>query len=297
MLKPMITHMQHLPPSDETYCDSKRRQMGVAFMIIIGERINSSRKPIYEAVHSRDASTLQMEARMQVEAGAHYIDCNVAAVGVEEEPSTLAWAVKAIQEAVDAPICIDSPNPIAIAEALKVHRGRALINSITAERMKLSMLLPIVVEHNSRVICLCMDDAGMPRGVEDRLKIAARLMDELTRAGVDEDDIFIDPLMLPISVDDGVGQVILKTIAQLRERFPKSHIVIGLTNISHGMPKRKWLNRAFIVMAMAMGLDAVICDPTDKGMMALVTASRALLGQDEFCMNYISAARSGMLDL
>lgn len=266
-------------------------------MIIIGERINSSRKPIYEAVHSRDASTLQMEARMQVEAGAHYIDCNVAAVGVEEEPSTLAWAVKAIQEAVDAPICIDSPNPIAIAEALKVHRGRALINSITAERMKLSMLLPIVVEHNSRVICLCMDDAGMPRGVEDRLEIAARLMDELTRAGVDEDDIFIDPLMLPISVDDGVGQVILKTIAQLRERFPKSHIVIGLTNISHGMPKRKWLNRAFIVMAMAMGLDAVICDPTDKGMMALVTASRALLGQDEFCMNYISAARSGMLDL
>ncbi|MCS7253625.1 MAG: dihydropteroate synthase [Armatimonadota bacterium] len=266
-------------------------------MLIIGERINSSRKVICDAMRSRDASVLQLEARMQSDAGAHYIDCNAAAVGVEEEPTTLAWAIKVIQDAVDVPVCIDSPNPEAIAEAIKVHRGRALINSITAEKKKLSALLPIIAEHNPRVIALCMSDAGMPKGVEERLIIAESLVEELVRAGVGEEDIFIDPLVLPISVNGDIGQTILRAVAQLRERFPKAHIVMGLTNISHGMPKRGWLNRAFLVMAMAAGLDSVICDPTDRTMMALLIASKALLGQDEFCMNYINAARRGMLDL
>lgn len=266
-------------------------------MIIIGERINSSRKAICDALRSHDASTLQMEAKIQLDAGAHYIDCNAAALGIEEEPQILSWAVKVIQESVNAPICIDSPNPDAIAEALKVHRGRALINSITAEEKKLSLLLPIVIEHNALVIALCMDDAGMPKDADGRLDIATRLIDALTEAGVSEDDIFVDPLVLPIALDGEIGRVIIETIAQLKKRFPKVHTVIGLTNISHGMPQRRWLNRAFLAMAMAAGLDSVICDPTDKALMALMFASEALLGRDEFCMNYINAARCGRFDL
>jgi 5-methyltetrahydrofolate--homocysteine methyltransferase len=265
-------------------------------VIIIGERINSSRKQIYEAMRSRNAELLQKEALIQYEAGANYIDCNAAALGVDEEPQALSWAVSVVQDVVEVPICIDSPNPEAIANALKVHRGRALINSITAEALKMQKLVPLAVEWKARVVALCMDDNGIPKGVEERLRIAERLVETLTTAGISEDDIFIDPLVLPIGVDNQVGLIVLESIAQLRERFEGVHIVIGLTNISHGMPQRRWLNRSFLVMAMAHGLDSVICDPTDKALMALMIASETLLGLDEFCMRYINAARSGMLE-
>lgn len=264
-------------------------------MLIIGERINSTRKRIAPAVKERDAAFIQEEARSQAEAGARYLDCNAATVGREEEPEALCWLVRTVQEAVGLPISIDSPNPAAIEAALKVHRGTPIINSITAEAEKLDRLLPLVRDYQARVIALCMDDEGMPRTSEDRVRIGTRLVARLIDARVPEADIILDPLLVPISVDSSHGLHALQAIAQLKERCPAAGITVGLTNVSYGLPERRWLNRAMLVLAMGAGMDAVICDPTDHELMALLTAAETLLGRDEFCAGYLTAARAGKL--
>lgn len=265
-------------------------------MLIIGERINSTRKSIAPAVKERNAALIQEEARKQAEAGAHYIDCNAAAaVTPEEEPEALCWLVETVQAAVDLPISIDSPNPDAIEVALKVHRGTPIVNSITGEKEKFDRLLPLILEHKTKVIALCMDDEGMPKTGEDRIRIGLRLIERLLAAGVPEDDLIVDPLLLPVSVDSQHGNYALQAIAEFKRNYPNVKVSFGLTNVSFGLPERKWLNRAMLVLAMGAGLDCVICDPTDQDLMALLLAAEALLGKDEFCANYLSAARAGKL--
>jgi 5-methyltetrahydrofolate--homocysteine methyltransferase len=264
-------------------------------MLIIGERINSTRKAIAPAVRERNAALIQEEARKQAEAGAHALDCNAATVGREEEPERLCWLVEVAQEATGLPVALDSPNPDAIAAALAVHRGTPILNSISGEQEKLARLLPLAREHRARVIALCMDDEGMPRTGEDRVRIGTRLMESLTAGGIPETDVILDPLLVPISVDTENGAHALRAIAELRARFPRTPISVGLTNVSYGLPERRWLNRAMLVLAMGAGLDAAICDPTDRELMALLRATEALLGRDEYCAEYLATARAGLL--
>jgi 5-methyltetrahydrofolate--homocysteine methyltransferase len=267
-------------------------------MLIIGERINSTRKSIAPAVKERNAALIQEEARRQAEAGAHYLDCNAATVGREEEPEALCWLVRTVQECVDLPVALDSPNPDAIEGALAVHRGTAIINSISGECEKLERLLPLVPlvrDHRARVIALCMDDHGMPQTSEDRVRIGLRLIARLLAAGVSEEEILVDPLLMPISVDSRHGSDVLAAITAFKQHFPQIRVSVGLTNVSYGLPERRWLNRAMLMMAMGAGLDAVICDPTDRDLMALLLSGEALLGRDEFCAGYLAAARAGRL--
>jgi 5-methyltetrahydrofolate--homocysteine methyltransferase len=264
-------------------------------MLIIGERINSTRKAIAPAVLDRDAALIQEEARKQAEAGAHALDCNAATVGRDAEPERLLWLVEIVQEATGLPVALDSPNADAIATALPATRGTPIINSISGEREKLARLLPLAREHRARVIALCMDDEGMPRTGDDRVRIGTQLMERLLAGGVAETEILLDPLLVPVSVDTENGPHALRAIAELRRRFPRTPISVGLTNVSYGLPERRWLNRAMLVLAMGAGLDAVICDPTDRELMALLRAARALLGRDEFCAEYLTAARAGRL--
>ncbi|MBI3910231.1 MAG: dihydropteroate synthase [Armatimonadetes bacterium] len=264
-------------------------------MLIIGERINSTRKTVAPAVKERNTAFIEDEARKQGEAGAHYIDCNGATVGREEEPEALCWLVQTVQACVNLPISLDSPNPDAIEAALKVHRGAPIINSITGEREKLERLLPLVRQYGAKVIALCMDDEGMPKTGEDRIRIGLRLIDRLLSAGVPEEDVILDPLLLPISVDSQHGISVLQAIAEFKRRCPNLKVSIGLTNVSYGLPERRWLNRATLILAMGAGLDAVICDPTDRDLMAMLLAAEALLGKDEFCARYLAAARAGLL--
>jgi cobalamin-dependent methionine synthase I len=266
-------------------------------MLIIGERINSTRKSIAPAVKERDAAFIQEEARKQVEGGADYLDCNAATVGRDEEPDALCWLVETVQAAVDRPISLDSPNPDAIEAALHVHRGAPLINSISGEREKLERLMPLVRDCQAKVIALCMDDEGMPRTSEDRLRIGTRLVEQLLKAGVAAEDVIIDPLLMPISVDSEHGSHALQTIAEFKRRFPSMCVSVGLTNVSYGLPERRWLNRAMLLLAMGSGLDAVICDPLDRDLMAMLLAAETLLGRDEFCAGYLAAARAGRLDV
>lgn len=264
-------------------------------MIIIGELINASRKSIGAAIEAQDAAAIQKIAQAQAEAGAAYIDVN-AGVFVGKEPQYLKWLVETVQQVTDAPCAIDSPDPAAIDAALSVHRGTALINSISLEKERWENLLPIISGTDLKVIALCMSDEGMPQAVEDRLKIADRLVNGLLQKRVGLDNIFVDPLVQPLSVNNAFGAAFLDSVEQIMGRFPGIHTACGLSNISYGLPVRPFLNQSFMVMAIAKGLDGAIVNPLDKQMMASITAAEALAGRDDYCTNFLKAYRAGAFE-
>ena len=264
-------------------------------MIIIGELINASRKAIGKAIEEQDAAAIQQVAQDQAAAGADYIDVN-AGIFVGKEPDYLKWLVETVQAVTDKPCAIDSPDPKAIEAALSVHAGTAMINSISLEKERYDNLLPIVSGTDLKVIALCMSDTGMPEAVEDRLKIADELVNNLVRHNVKVENIFVDPLVQPMSVNNHFGTAFLNAVEAIVERFPGIHTACGLSNISYGLPARKFLNQTFMTMAIAKGLDGAIVNPLDRQMMANIVAAEALAGKDDYCMNYLKAFRGGMLE-
>lgn len=264
-------------------------------MIIIGELINASRKAIGTAIEAQDTGTIGQVARNQSAAGAHYIDVN-AGVFVGQEPQYLEWLVQTVQAVTDTPCAIDSPDPVAIEAALKVHQGTAMINSISLEKTRYDNLMPILAGTDLKVIALCMSDNGMPETVDDRLKIADKLVNGLIQNNVKVENIFVDPLVQPISVKNNCGLEFVTTVGQIRQRFAGIHTACGLSNVSFGLPARKYLNRTFMSMAIASGLDGAIVDPLDRGMMASIIAAEALAGRDDYCMNYLKAYRAGQFE-
>lgn len=272
-------------------------------MLIVGERINTSRKikgePVIErAVVKRDAAYFVELARRQFEAGATYIDINAGTL-TTGEPEALEWLTKVVQEAVDAPISFDTPNPEALQRALAAYnpgKGQPLINSITAETIRYANVLPFVLKHKAKVIALSMDDTGIQPDPAKRLSVARKLVGDLTAAGVALDDIYVDPLTFPIGTGSDVGVAMLDIIEKIMAEYPGVHTIAGVSNVSHGMPARKLLNQAMTILALGKGLDAAILDPNDQYLMGLVCATEALLGRDDFCMNYISRSREGAFE-
>ena len=264
-------------------------------MIIIGELINASRKAIGTAIESQDTAAIQKVAADQHAAGANFIDVN-AGIFVKKEPEYLAWLVQTVQAVVDGPCAIDSPNPKAIEAALAVHRGTPMINSISLEKERYENLMPIIAGTDMKVIALCMSDDGMPKTVEDRLKIADKLVNGLLQNNVKLDNIFVDPLVQPLSVDDTFGTEFINSVEQIMQKFEGIHTACGLSNISYGLPMRPFLNQTFMVMAITKGLDGAIVNPLDKKMMANITAAETLAGKDSYCMNFLQEFRAGKLD-
>jgi 5-methyltetrahydrofolate corrinoid/iron sulfur protein methyltransferase len=264
-------------------------------MVIIGELINASRKAIKAAIEARDAEAIQKVAREQAGAGADYIDVN-AGVFVGREPEHLKWLVETVQQVTDKPCAIDSPDPRAIQAALSVHRGIPLINSISLEKERYEKLMPIIAGTQMKVIALCMSDEGMPQTVADRLKIADALVNGLLKNAVALENIFVDPLVQPLSVNGSFGVEFLNAIEKIMTTFGGIHTACGLSNISYGLPARKFMNQTFMVMAIAKGLDGAIMDPLDKKMMAGIIAAEALAGRDDFCANFLKAFRAGIFE-
>lgn len=265
-------------------------------MLIVGELINTSRKAINEVVENRDAEYIKKIAREQLEAGADYIDVNCG-TQVFDEVETMEWLVNTVQEAVEAPLCLDSPNPKAIEAGLALAKfGQPMINSITGETERFEQILPLVQKYKAKIVALCMDDNGMPNTAEERMAVVRVLHEKLTDAGVPEEDIYFDPLVKPISVANNAGLEVLETVRLITKEYPNVHKVCGLSNISYGLPNRKVLNRLFVVQTMTMGMDGYILNPLDKTMMGFVHASKALLGQDPFCIGYLTAHRNGVYD-
>lgn len=265
-------------------------------MIIVGELINSSRKAVASAIEARDEEAIRKLAKDQAEQGAQYIDVNAGSFKTGE-PEHLRWLVEKVQEAVDLPCCIDSPNPRAIEAGLSVHKGAAMINSISLEKRRCEDLVPLVAGTDFKVIALCMSDSGMPRTADDRIRTAEAILNLLTKHQVKIEHIYVDPLVQPVAADQTFGREFLAAIEKIMSRFAGIHTICGLSNVSFGLPLRKFLNQTFMAMAIAKGLDAAILDPLDKRMMANVLAAEALAGRDRFCMNFLRSYREKGLEL
>jgi len=265
-------------------------------MLIVGELINASRKSVREIIEKQDAAAVAQLARSQTENGAGYIDVN-AGVFVGREPELLKWMVTTVQDAVEAPCCIDSPDPKAIEAALAVHKGTAMINSISLEKERYDKLLPVAAGSGSKVVALCMSDEGMPQTADQRLAIADKLINGLVQKNVPIENIHVDPLVQPVSTNSSFGVEFLQAIERITRTFTGVHTMCGLSNISFGLPERKFINHAFMVMAIARGLDGAIVNPLDARMMGCIVTAEMLIGRDDYCVNYLKAFRAGKLTL
>lgn len=256
--------------------------------VIIGERINpSGKKKLAEALRAGDLEIVRREAVAQVQAGADIIDVNVGTHGVDEV-ALLPKAVQAVMEAVDVPLCLDSAEPEALAAALKVYKGKPLINSVTGEEQSLADVLPLVKEYGAAVIGLVQDGAGIPKTPEQRVAIARRIVEQAEAFGIPREDIIIDCLALALAADSDSGLVALETIRQVRAELGVN-ITMGASNVSFGLPDRDLVNSAFMAMAMAVGATCLIADAAK--VRPIVSAANLIMGHDKLARRYLRAYR------
>lgn len=258
-------------------------------IVMIGERINpTGRKAFSAELQAGDLSRVTRDAQAQDKAGARVLDVNVGAASVDEV-ALLPQAVQLVQQTVDLPVSIDSANPDAIAAALTVTQGRALINSVNGEKAKLDAILPLVAEYGTAVIALCMDDDGIPATPEGRLKVAENILKAAQAHGIRAEDILFDPLVMAVSADHMAATVTLQTAHLLRAELG-CNMTAGASNGSHGMPDREMLNTVMLTLLAQAGVNAPICNPLKNGL--AVRAIDLMLGHDEWGMGYIKAYRA-----
>ncbi|MBW1682260.1 MAG: dihydropteroate synthase [Deltaproteobacteria bacterium] len=263
-------------------------------MLIVGERINSSRGRIAEAIETRNAEAIQAEAAAQEKAGADYLDVNAGSF-VGEEAEHLKWLVQIVQEAVSIPLCLDSPDPGVIRSVLPLVAQTPMINSVTLEPERLEGILPLAAERGAKLIALCQSEESMAETVADKVEMAVRLVEKAEQVGITPDDLYIDPLVYPLATNPQSAVATLDAVGRIMGEIEGVHTICGLTNVSYGIPHRKLINRTFLVAAMSRGLDSVILDPTDRDLYGALLAGNAVLGRDDFCMAYITAYREGRL--
>ncbi len=267
-------------------------------MLVIAEKINATSKSIATAIAGRDETFLGDLAKAQASAGADYIDVNVGSghSSRQDEIAAMEWLIETVQTATGKPIAIDSDSPDIIEAALKKYRGeQVMINSVTAEPARLEPIGSLAAERQALIVALAMGAGGIPQSVEQRLAACEQIMTYLTGLGMEARQVFFDPLVLPLSVDPSQGLVTLKTIEQIKQRFPDAKTVAGLSNISYGLPQRHLINRTFLVIAAYTGLDAVIIDPLDTKAMSLIKVAEMITGKDPSCRGYLRAHRRGLI--
>ena len=263
-------------------------------MIIIGEKLNGSIPLVAEAIAKRDEEFIKARAKMQAEANASYLDV-CASVDVSVEVETLKWMINLVQSVTDLPICIDSPNPQAIVEAIPFCKKEGLINSVSGEGKKMDVIFPVIAKTNWKCVALLSDDTGIPTSVESRLKVFEKIMARAKDYGIAPNRLFIDPLVVTLSTDESALTTFAACTREIKKAYPEIHITSGLSNISFGLPARKNVNQSFMVLAMNAGMDSAIVDPTNRDMLGMIYATDALLENDEFCLEYIGAFRSGLI--
>ncbi len=258
--------------------------------VIIGERINpTGRKAVLAALKDDNFDIVRKDAADQVEAGAILLDINSGVPGADE-PKLLEQLVNTVMEVTDAPLCIDTANPAALAVALSVYDGKALVNSVNGEERSLEAVLPLVKEHSAAVIGLCMDDDGIPDTPEKRLAVAAKIIERAAKLGIGPEDVVIDPLVLTMGSDSRAGRIALRTVELVVEEFGVN-ISMGASNVSFGMPDRRHINATFIAMAIYAGLTCPITNPLVPEVAAAVLAADLSMGRDDYGMRWIQAYR------
>jgi len=275
----------------ETKVTSDKKEVIISIdrpTVIIGERINpTGRKKLSEALKAGDLDIVRKDALSQVAAGADIIDCNVNAPGVNEV-EMLPKAVKVVQEAVDAPMCLDSPTTEAIEAALKVYKGKPLINSVSGEEHSLKKVLPLVKEYGCAVVGLVQDDEGIPKNAERRIAIAHKIVERAEKAGVARENIVIDVLTFAIGAEPKSGLDVLEAIRRIREELGVN-MTMGASNISFGMPDRAVINDAWASAVIVAGATALITDASK--IRPAVLATDLILGRDRFARRFIEDHR------
>ena len=261
---------------------------------VIGERINTTLKKVQSAVADRDADYIHGDVRKQTEAGADYIDVNAGArIGHEEED--MKWLLDVVERATNLPLCLDSPDPNILEMAYAMVNRRPMVNSISLEKDRFEPMLKFLKGKDCRIVALCIDDTGMPKTADDIISRARILVAELESIGFERDDIFIDPLVQPIGVDTGNGKMVMRAVRTIMNELQGVHTTGGLSNISYGLPQRKIINRCFLAMMVASGLDSALLDPLDRAVMEVALTADMIAGNDDYCMNFIKATRSGTI--
>ena len=255
---------------------------------MIGERINpTGKKKLSEALRAGDFDVVRREAIAQVESGAHILDVNVAASGINEI-AVLPKAVEAVMGVVDVPLCIDINNPAALKETLKVYEGKAIVNSVSGEEKSLNEVLPLVKEHGTVVIGLTIDDKGIPKTVGKRLEIAHKIVERAEALGIPREDIIIDCLALSLGSDDQAGLATLEAIQRVKEELGLNQ-TLGASNISFGLPDRPLVNKSFLALAIGAG---VTCPTVDASKVrSTIAAIDLILGRDRFSQRFIKEYR------
>jgi 5-methyltetrahydrofolate--homocysteine methyltransferase len=252
--------------------------------VIIGEKINpTGRKKMASALQNEDFDYIRELAISQVEAGANVLDVNVGVPGLDEV-KLMETLVKLITSWVDVPLCLDSPNPLALISGLSAAPGKPMVNSVSGENNRLKAILPIVKDRGASVIGLTMDDDGIPATSDARLRIAEKILTEATKIGIPENDVVIDPLVMTVGSDSAAGFITLETITLIKKKLGLN-INLGASNISFGLPDRHTVNQAFISLAMGAGASCAITDPLKLG--SIIHAADLVLGHDEFALQYI----------
>ena len=258
--------------------------------VIIGERINpTGRKAVLKALQEGDFEIVKSDALRQVEAGAKILDVN-AGVPSADEPVLLKQVMEVVMGVTDVPLCIDTADPKALEAALSIYEGNPLVNSVNGEEASLDNILPLVKEYNASVIGLCMDDDGIPETAQDRLKVADKIIERAGKLGIGPERIVIDPLALTMGADSNAGKIALDTIQLVVEEFGVN-VTMGASNISFGMPDRKYINSTYIALAIYAGMTCPITNPLVREVSTAVLAADLSLGVDDFGMRWIEAYR------
>ena len=260
-------------------------------MFVIGERINGMFTDVKKAIQAQDPAPVQQLAREQVAAGANALDINVGPASADKL-GAMRWLVEVAKDAVDVPLCIDTPNAEVMRVGLEAAEGHAIINSTTGEDERMAQVLPLAAEFNCPVIGLTIDAEGVPRDADGRMEIALRLVAACMEQGISTTDLYIDAVILPVNALQDVPAHVLEAIQMCKALSdPPPQTILGLSNVSQGTTYRELLNRTYLVMAVANGLDAAIMDPFDDELMEAAITTEVLLNRNIYCDDFIKAYR------
>ena len=260
-------------------------------MFIIGELINGMYKEVGKAIKEKNKSVIQALAKEQLQAGADALDLNCGPAS-RDQVADLKWLAETVQETVDATLALDSTKPKAIEEALKITKKKAIINSTSADKEKLDILVPLAIKHKAYLIGLALDKKGVPQDKDGRLELAATIVANCQEQGFPVEELYLDPIVLPAKFAQNQLVDVLVSLREFKiisEPAPKT--VVGLSNVSQGSCDRSLIHRTFLVMAAAYGLDAAILDPKDKELMDVLITGELILNKQIYCDSYLDAYR------
>lgn len=260
-------------------------------MFVIGELINGMYADIGRAIREKDKAAIQRCAREQIEAGADALDVNCGPAS-RQPHIDLPWLIEVIQEATDKPLALDSSKPQVIESGLKILKNKGVINSTTADPEKLDILVPLAKRYSCKLIGLTISAKGIPQNKDQRLELAATIVATCAEQGFPLDDLYLDPIVLPVNVAQSQMNDILDSIREFKIiSDPPPKTIVGLSNVSQGTCVRSLVNRTFLTMAVASGLDAAILDPTDADLIDALITAELILNKQIYCASYLNAYR------